>query len=114
MAKQVDASWTRDQIDRFLGALAVAGLLHDRGQGIFEMHPALTGFLRATRPPGAAGGPGEPWSRAFVDLMGTLADDLAPRELHEQRVPVLPASARISTSPWGRPSAWGWTSISRR
>ena len=87
MAKQVDPSWTRAPIDRFLGALAVAGLLHDRGQGIFEMHPALTGFLRATRPPGASGEPGERWSRAFVDLMGRLADHLAPRELHEQRGP---------------------------
>ncbi len=85
MAKQVDPSWTRAPIDRFLGALAVAGLLHDRGQGIFEMHPALTGFLRATRPPGASDEPGERWSRAFVGLTGTLADQLAPRELHEQR-----------------------------
>jgi len=87
MAKQVDPSWTRAPIDRFLGALAVAGLLHDRGQGVFEMHPALTGFLRATRPPGNSGEPGERWSRAFVDLMAGLADQLAPRELHEQRVP---------------------------
>ena len=77
----------RAPIDRFLGALAVAGLLHDRGQGVFEMHPALTGFLRSTRPPEASDEPGERWSRAFVDLMGTLADQLAPRELHEQRVP---------------------------
>src|SRR5271157_5223002 len=87
MAKQVDPSWTRAPIDRFLGALAVAGLLHDRGQGVFEMHPALTGFLRSTRPPGASDEPGERWSRAFVDLMGQPADDLALRELHEQRVP---------------------------
>ena len=65
----------------------MAGLLHDRGQGVFEMHPALTGFLRATRPPGASGESGERWSRAFVDLMGRLADQLAPRELHEQRGP---------------------------
>src|SRR5208282_3229759 len=85
MAKQVDPSWTRAPIDRFLGALVVAGLLHDRGQGIFEMHPALTGFLRSTRPPGASGESGDRWSRAFVDLMGTLADDVAPRDLHEQR-----------------------------
>ncbi len=87
MAKQVDPSWTRAPIDRFLGALAVAGLLNDQGQGIFEMHPALTGFLRATRPPGASGESGDRWCRAFVDLMGQLADDLAPRELHEQRGP---------------------------
>ena len=86
MAKQVDPSWTR--ADRPLPRrLAVAGLLNDQGQGVFEMHPALTGFLRATRPPEASDESGERWSRAFVDLMGTLADQLAPRELHEQRVP---------------------------
>ena len=87
MANQVDESWTREKIDRFLVALAVAGLLHDRGQGVFEMHPALTGFLRATRPPRASGELGERWSHAFVDLMGRLADQLAPRKLHEQRGP---------------------------
>ena len=87
MAKQVDPSWTRAQIDRFLGVLAVAGLLHDRGQGVFEMHPALAGFLRSTRPSGASGEPGERWSRAFVGLMGRLADDLTPQQLHKQRGP---------------------------
>jgi hypothetical protein len=87
MAMQVDSSWTRDRIDRFLGALAVAGLLHERGHGLFEMHPALTGFLRATRPPGAAGEPSERWSRAFVDLMGRLANLLTPKPFHEQRGP---------------------------
>ena len=87
MAKQVDESWTRKKIDRFFVALAVAGLLHDRGRSIFEMHPALTGFLRATRPPVATGEPGARWSRAFVDIMGSLADRLAPRRLDEQRVP---------------------------
>jgi tetratricopeptide (TPR) repeat protein len=87
MANQVDDSWTREKIDRFFVALAVAGLLHDRGQGIFEMHPALTGFLRATRPPGATGEPGARWSRAFVDFIGGLADQLTPRRLDEQRGP---------------------------
>jgi tetratricopeptide (TPR) repeat protein len=87
MANQVDESWTREKIDRFFVALAVAGLLHDRGQGIFEMHPALTGFLRATRPPGANGEPGARWIRAFVDFMGRLADELTPRRLDEQRGP---------------------------
>ena len=85
MAKQVDPSWTRAQIDRFLGALAVAGLLNDRGQSVFEIHPALTGFLRATRPLGASDESGERWSRAFVDVMGRLADHLTPQQLHEQR-----------------------------
>src|SRR5271166_1867326 len=95
MAQQVDESWTREKIDRFLVALAVAGLLRDRGQGVFEMHPALTGFLRATRPPGASDESGDRWSRAFVDVMGRLADHLAPRELHEQRGPFFQLGANF-------------------
>ena len=113
MAKQVDPSWTRAPIDRFLGALAVAGLLHDRGQGVFEMHPALTGFLRSTRPPGTSGESGERWSRAFVDLMGNWPTNWH-RGSFTSSVGRFSATVRISTLPWGRPSAWGWTSISRR
>ena len=85
MAKQVDPSWTRAPIDRFFDVLAVAGLLHDRGEGLFEMHPALAGFLRATRPPGDSGEPGEGWNRAFVDLMGNLANRLTEMSLQGQR-----------------------------
>ncbi len=47
----------------------------------------LTGFLRSTRPPGASDESGERWSRAFVDLMGRLADHLTPQQLHKQRGP---------------------------
>jgi tetratricopeptide (TPR) repeat protein len=85
MTRQVDAGWTRDHVDRFLGALAVAGLLRDRGQSIYEMHPALTGFLRSPGGVTPAGVSGAAWNRAFVDIMGQVANQLAPRELHEQR-----------------------------
>ena len=104
IAKQVDESWTRAQVDHFLGALALAGLLRDRGQGLFEMHPALTGFLRAVRPQGASGEPGERWSRAFVDLMGQLADQLGPLPLHEQRWPffIHGAKFRVALEEAGR------------
>jgi tetratricopeptide (TPR) repeat protein len=84
MAKQVDAGWTRQRIDRLMGALGTAGLLRDAGQAIYEMHPLLTSYLR----PQAQGAP-ESYQRAFVDIMATLADGLAPGELHEQRIPFL-------------------------
>jgi tetratricopeptide (TPR) repeat protein len=87
MAKQVDAAWTRDRIDRFLGTLANAGLLRDLGQSVHEMHPALTGFLRASAAEQASQEDRDCWSRGFVDFMGSLADTLAPRALHEQRIP---------------------------
>ncbi|MDC0685032.1 CHAT domain-containing tetratricopeptide repeat protein [Sorangium atrum] len=86
MALRVDVAWTRERIDMFLGTLVHAGLLRDVGQAAYEMHPALTGFLRS----GAASTMADPsrdgWRRAFVEVMGRLADALAPLELHEQRV----------------------------
>jgi len=87
MAQKVDAGWTRDRINRFLETLAAAGLLRDRGQSNFEIHPALTGFLRSPRPSAAPDPAKDAWSRAFVDLMGRFADWLTPRPLHEQRLP---------------------------
>jgi len=83
MAKGVPGAWTRTQIDQLAGALANAGLLTDRGQAIYELHPALSGYLRSHL--GVAAGETEEWNRAFVDVMGSVANSLAPRELHEQR-----------------------------
>ncbi|MBN1508702.1 MAG: CHAT domain-containing protein [Sedimentisphaerales bacterium] len=86
MAKGANqAQVTRGQIDRLLSALATAGLVRDRGKAIYELHPALTGFLRSTVLTQVAAGERESWQRAFVDVMGRLADALAPKELHEQR-----------------------------
>ncbi|HEV3076159.1 MAG TPA: tetratricopeptide repeat protein [Thermoanaerobaculia bacterium] len=87
MARTVSAAWSREQIDALLTALVVAGLLHHRGQAVYEMHPALTGFLRATVLPRADEGVRESWALAFVGLMALFADNLAPRPLHEHRGP---------------------------
>ncbi|MGA2150016.1 MAG: CHAT domain-containing protein, partial [Bryobacteraceae bacterium] len=84
MAKQAPGNWSRLQIDQLAGALANAGLLRDDGRAIYELHPALTGYLRSRLGMSESAG-AEEWTRAFVDVMGMLADSLAPRELHEQR-----------------------------
>jgi hypothetical protein len=83
MAKQVDAGWTRERIDRFLAVLGAAGLVRDVGNAIHEMHPLLTSYLRSRGPAPEA------FERAFVDVLARLADVLGPRELHEHRVPFL-------------------------
>ncbi len=87
MAKVVDkATWDRPKIDRFLTTLASAGLLRDTGQAVFEMHPALSGYLRAAHPPDPTpDGSLDPWTNAFVTFMATFADHLTPKPLHEQR-----------------------------
>ncbi len=87
MGQQIDPPFTRPQIDRALQALARSGLIHLIGDDLYELHPALTGFLRATYAPAKLGASGEPWARAFVEIMGSYADHLAPRPLHEQRIP---------------------------
>ena len=85
MAKQVDEAWTRERIDSFVGALANAGLLRDRGQSIHEMHPALTVFLRTATRQHVSDEERDRWNHSFVDVMGSVANDLAPRPFHEQR-----------------------------
>ena len=83
MAKQVDAGWTRQLIDRLMDALSVAGLVRDIGQATYETHPLLTSYLRSQ------GEASEPCQRAFVGLFGSFANAVAPRPVHEQRLPLL-------------------------
>ena len=85
MARQVDNSWTRERIDALMAALTPAGLLRDVGQAIYEMHPLLTSYLRSANAKETNAETRDAWTRAFVDVMGSLADALAPKELHEQR-----------------------------
>ncbi|MBL8254269.1 MAG: tetratricopeptide repeat protein, partial [Candidatus Competibacter sp.] len=87
MAQRADSRFSRADIERLLAMLAVSGLLCPLGRVIHEMHPALTGFLRARPVVGLDDNQREAWRRAFVGVMGRLADHLAPKELHEQRWP---------------------------
>ena len=80
MAQTVDADqWSQTKIDTFLTALGSAGLLRDVGQSIYELHPLLTRYLRSCVEDE------DSWTRAFVDVFGSLANALSPRPLHEQR-----------------------------
>jgi tetratricopeptide (TPR) repeat protein len=87
MAQQVSPEWTRDTLSRFASTLVRMGLLVDRGQGIYELHPALTGYLRTAVLPASPDSERDGWAMAFVEVMGSLADHLAPKEPHEQRMP---------------------------
>ena len=83
MASIANASYSRAAIDQVLTSLEIAGLLHAHGRGIYALHPALTGFLRARQRVNDATDPA--WERAFVDVMGQLADQVAPKPSHVQR-----------------------------
>ncbi len=79
MAKAIESVPERQLIDECFVALERGGLLQHHGQGIYRMHPALSGFL-AQRYPATS-----EIQRGFVDVMGTLVDHLTPKEWHEQR-----------------------------
>ncbi|HEX8198866.1 MAG TPA: CHAT domain-containing protein, partial [Isosphaeraceae bacterium] len=86
MARRVDERWTRDRIDTFGAILATAGLLRDRGQAIYEIHPALTGFLHS-KPRMTEASVRDPWCSAFALVMGELVIKLIGRPLHEKLGP---------------------------
>ncbi len=85
MARKVEESWTGAKVRRFADSLAHTGLLHERAQGVFELHPALTGYLRSVMIALETEDSRIAWTRAYVNVMGTLADDLVDTELPEQR-----------------------------
>ena len=49
------------------------------------MHPTLSRFLRLVVFDHTATESRDAWSRAFVDVLGTIADEYAPKQLHIQR-----------------------------
>ncbi|MCI5126235.1 MAG: tetratricopeptide repeat protein, partial [Candidatus Electrothrix sp. AR5] len=61
--------------------LESAGLIQALGRNIFHMHTALQSHLEQHHPAG------ESLKHTFVDFMSIFADDLAPKELYEQRIP---------------------------
>ena len=87
MAKEEDAAWTRAKVDALTQAFVSAGLLREVGRSIYEMHPLLTSYLRTIRLPDVQHDNRDGWVRAFVKIMATVADRLAPLEHHRQRWP---------------------------
>jgi len=87
MAKQVSQDWTTDKIRRFADSLSHTGLLHERGPNLYELHPALTGYLRAFVVKSESEQTHDLWTKAFVNVMGMFADSLTLKQLHEKRIP---------------------------
>ncbi|MDB6175039.1 MAG: hypothetical protein JWL59_4350 [Chthoniobacteraceae bacterium] len=79
------------KMEAVIARLVRAGFLSGLGHNIFSLHPLFTSSLRATTPGAqkeealSAETVAGLWERAFVDVMGSLANAVAPKELHEQR-----------------------------
>jgi len=92
MAQRVKGSWHRAQIDRLMQLLGTAGLAGDIGSATYRLHPLLTSYLRSQLIPT------EPFRKAFAEIMAAVADPLAQRELHEQRIPFLLHGANLAAA----------------
>lgn len=77
--------WRKDQITDFLRSLTNAGLLQDKGQGVYAIHPAFCGYLCSTTLRSVNVESVDNWARVFVCSMGIVADKLIPLQLHQQR-----------------------------
>ena len=86
MAEQVNQVWITDKIRRFADLLSHAGLLHYIGENVYELHPALIGYLRAYVVKCESEQIRHEWTKAFVDVMGRLSNELAKKQLHEKRI----------------------------
>ncbi len=95
MADQIQPPLSRAQTDTLLRTLSAAGLLRKLAPATFEMHPALTGFLRASTLQATDASVRRSWTRSFANIFGRLADTLAPRPFHEQRLYVYLHSANF-------------------
>jgi len=85
MAKRTDQEWTKGRINILFERLSGAGLLRQLRSDIYEVHPALTGYLRARVIDAMPKEKTDMWARAFVHVMAAVVDELAPKELHQQR-----------------------------
>ena len=124
MAKTAQISHPRADIDQCLAALGTAGLVHDRGQARYELHPALTGFLRSGLPalgamlrrmPGAALSP-TPWAVSPIRRHSNPTISCAGSSITTRPISRPPSSSpRRSrcTSP-STPSSRHWAFMPRR
>lgn len=82
MSQVAKIKWNQSEIDGFFLTLCNSGLLSDRNLGVYEMHPAIGGYLRSrlSTPSTAL----HAWRCGFVDVMSGLADHLTRQELQVQ------------------------------
>ena len=78
LSDMIEATGMDAPIDRCFDALERSGLCNQIGDSIYQLHPALRTYLTRIHPEKVSE------QKAFIDVMGNLADAYAPKELHEQ------------------------------
>ena len=83
VASSVSPHLSESDIGLFLETLSSAGLLRSVRDGIYQIHPTLTRFLKST----ISLNPSliEQWTRSFVHVMGTIANHNISKQLNQQR-----------------------------
>ena len=66
-----------DMVDSYYHILEKAGFCTHAGKNVYQLHPALRGYLQQQTPAP------EPVQRGFVDIMGSFADVLAGKPLYQ-------------------------------
>jgi len=79
MLQDTECQESAESITDCFAILESAGFCQEVGERVYKMHPALRNCLAQAYPAT------ETLQRKFVDLMGRLAEELAPKELHEKR-----------------------------
>ena len=82
----------RAHLHSCFSALERSGLLHHVGNGVYNMHPALHGFLAVAHPAE------QDRCAQFVQCMAEFADTLTPKHLHEQRIHFARHGANFQTA----------------
>jgi tetratricopeptide (TPR) repeat protein len=77
---------TNSEVDKLILVLSSAGLLSGIGGGIFELHPALSRYLRQCKSVDPSLEEFTAWQRGFTDFMGYLAGHYGDQDLHNQRL----------------------------
>lgn len=85
MANQAGSSLTREQIEQGAEKLSDIGLLHNAGNGVYAVHPALTGYLRAHSSVHVGSKQVEEWEKAFVHVVTGGAVHFVRQPPHMQR-----------------------------
>ncbi|CAN2040868.1 Tetratricopeptide repeat protein [Candidatus Magnetomoraceae bacterium gMMP-15] len=86
IVEQVDFEQAKN-VSNFFKILSQAGLIFElpEAKTCFELHPNLTGFIRNRVFKGISSEIFDKLIKAFVHVIGSLAEDLALKELYEQR-----------------------------